>query len=121
MTARARLKLISVIRSGGHLFAKITETEASMISLEDLIGFSDLTPEEVHAIAEHEHIADAIAAMLGLSLLRTEHGPKQIRAMLIDDIRMAVRHHNVPHARQLVSTLRHFLHEHPGARFRQAA
>ena len=92
-----------------------------MISLEDLIGFSDLTPEEVRAIAEHEHIADTIAAMLGLSLLQTEHGPKQIRAMLMDDIRTAVRCHDVPHARQLVSTLRHFLHEHPDAGIRQAA
>jgi hypothetical protein len=119
--ARARLKIISVTKSGGHRFGKTTEMEASMISLEDVIGFSDLTPEEVHAIAEHEHIADTIAAMLGLSLLRTEHGPKQIRDILIDDIRVAVRRHDVPHARQLVSTLRHFLHAHPDARIRQAA
>jgi hypothetical protein len=34
-----------------------------MICLEDLIGFCDLTPDEVHAIAEHEHVADAIAAV----------------------------------------------------------
>src|SRR3712207_918805 len=45
----------------------------------------------------------------------------QIRDMLIDDIRVAVRRHDVPHARQLVSTLRHFLHAHPDARIRQAA
>jgi hypothetical protein len=41
--------------------------------------------------------------------------------MLMDDIRTAVRRHDVPHARQLVSTLRHFLHEHAEARFRQTA
>ena len=43
-----------------------------MICLEDLIGFCDLTPDEVHAIAEHEHIADAIAAVLGASILHSK-------------------------------------------------
>ena len=46
-----------------------------MICLEDLIGFCDLTPDEVHAIAEHEHIADAIAAVLGASCSTASTGP----------------------------------------------
>ena len=92
-----------------------------MICLEDLIGFCDLTPDEVRAIAEHEHIADAVAVVLGASLLHSEHGPDHIRDMFIDDIRAAVRRHDVPHARQLVATLRHFLHEHPDAALRHAA
>jgi hypothetical protein len=41
--------------------------------------------------------------------------------MFIDDIRAAVRRHDVPHARHLVATLRHFLHEHPDAALRHAA
>ena len=92
-----------------------------MISLEDVIAFCDLTPDEVQAIAEHEHVADGIAAVLGRCLLQSMHGAAQIKAMLMDDIRTAVRRHDVPHARKLVSTLRHFLHEHPEARFRQVA
>ena len=92
-----------------------------MICLEDLIGFCDLTPDEVHAIAEHEHIADAVAVVLGASLLHSEHGPDHIRDMFIDDIRAAVHRHDVPHARHLVVTLRHFLHEHPDAALRPAA
>ncbi len=31
--------------------------EAPMISLEDLIGFCDLTPEEIQVVAEHEHVS----------------------------------------------------------------
>src|SRR3954451_19938150 len=58
-----------------------------MICLEDLIGFRDLTLDEVHAIAEHEHIADAIAAVLGASILHSTHGPEHIRDMFIDGIR----------------------------------
>ena len=88
-----------------------------MICLEDVIGLSDLTPDEVHAIAEHEHVGDPLAAALGASLLQTKHGPEQIRDIFVDDIRTAVRRHDIPHARHLVSTLRHFLHEHPDAGF----
>ena len=91
-----------------------------MISLQDLIGFCDLTPDEVSAIAEHEHVAEPLAAVLGASLLHSEHGPEQIRDMLVDDIRTAVRRHDVPHARNVVATLRHFLHEHPDAGFHRA-
>ena len=38
-----------------------TTAETGMISLEDLIGFCDLTPDEVQAIAEHEHVAEPVA------------------------------------------------------------
>ena len=89
-----------------------------MISNVDLIGLCDLTPDEVQAIAEHEHVSEGVAAVLGNCLLESEHGCEQIRDMLMDDIRTAVWQHDVPHARQLVSTLRHFLHEHPNAGFR---
>ena len=92
-----------------------------MISLVDLIGFCDLTPDEVQAIAEHEHVAETTAIVLGSYLLQSERGCEQIRDMLLDEIRTAVRQHDVPHARQLVATLRHFLHEHPSAAFRHAA
>ena len=91
-----------------------------MISAEDLIGFCDLTPDEVEVVAEHEHVSRAAAAMLGNYLLESEPGCEKIRDMLVDGIRTAVRQHDVPHARQLVSMLRHFLHEHPNAAFRHA-
>ncbi len=92
-----------------------------MISVEDLIAFCDLTPEEVQVVAEHEHVSQATAAVLGNYKLQSQSGCEQIRDMLIDEIRAAIRRHDVPHARQLVSTLRHFLHEHPNAAFRHAA
>ncbi len=84
-----------------------------MITLTDCIGLCDLTPEEVAAIAEHEHLPEMVAASLGAYLVHSHHGPETIRDMIVDDIRMAIRNHDVPHARQLVSVLRHFLGEHP--------
>jgi hypothetical protein len=88
-----------------------------MISLDDCMGLCDLSPEEVQAISEHEHVPEMIAATLGNYLLNSEHGPEKLRDMIVDDIRSAVRRHNVPHARQLVSVLRSFVHDHPAAAF----
>lgn len=88
-----------------------------MISLDDCMGLCDLTPEEVQAIGEHEHVPEIIAATLGNYLLQSEHGPEKVRDMMVDDIRSAVRRHDIAHARQLVSVLRRFLHEHSSAAF----
>jgi hypothetical protein len=92
-----------------------------MISLADCMGLCDLSPEEVQAISEHEHVPEIIAATLGSYLLHSEHGPEKVRQIIVDDIRSAVRRHDIPHARQLVSVLRHFLHEHPELRRRSIA
>ena len=91
-----------------------------MILLEDLIGFCDLTRDDVQAIPEHEHVAEPVAVVLGSCLLQSGCGCEQIRDMLMDNLRAAVRQHDVPHARRVVSTLRHFLHEHPNVTLRLA-
>jgi hypothetical protein len=91
-----------------------------MISLIDAIGLSDLTEEEVAALAEHEHVPEMVAATLGAYLLHEAHGPETIRDMMMDDIRAAVRRRDFGHARQLMAALRHFLAEHPDAAFRRA-
>ena len=36
-----------------------------MITIEDCLALSDLTEEEIDAIAEHEHLPEIIAAELG--------------------------------------------------------
>jgi hypothetical protein len=92
-----------------------------MISLHDLIAFSDLKAEEVQAIAEHERLSTGMAAAFGRALLQSEDGPGRIRDMLIGVMRTAVRRRDVRQARHLVSTLRGFLREHPEARSRRAA
>jgi hypothetical protein len=89
-----------------------------MISLTDCIGLCGLTPEEVEAIAEHEHVPEIVAATMGAYLLDSERGPETIRDMMIDDIRSAVHRHDLPHARHVMAALRHFLAEHPGLALR---
>jgi hypothetical protein len=89
-----------------------------MNSLQDCLALCDLTPDEVAAICEHEHVPEIIATSLGSYLLHSAHGAGRVRDMIVDDIGSAVRRHDIPHARHLVSVLRTFLHEHPEAAFK---
>ncbi|GGK34031.1 hypothetical protein [Salinarimonas ramus] len=86
-----------------------------MISLIDAIGLSDLTEEEIAALAEHEHVPEIVAATLGAYLLHEAHGAERIRDMMLDDLRAAIRRRDLDHARRLNGALRHFLSEHPEA------
>ena len=73
-----------------------------MISLQDCLALCDLTPDEVAAIGEHEHVPEIIATSLGSYLIHRAHGAERVRDMILDDIRSAVRRHDIPHARHLV-------------------
>jgi hypothetical protein len=86
-----------------------------MISFEDCIGLCGLTEVEIAAIAEHEHVPEIAAAVLGQYLLHQQHGPERIRQMLVDDIRAAVGASNAKHAADLASALRHLLTAYPEA------
>ena len=84
-----------------------------MISLEDCIALCGLTEAEVAAIAEHEHLPDVAAAILGQYMLHQTHGLDRIHEMIVDDVRAALKAGNSGHAAQLVSALRHFAQLHP--------
>jgi hypothetical protein len=86
-----------------------------MISIEDCIAFSGLTREEVDAIGEHEHIPEAVAAAVASTILRTEAGPREIREMIVDDIRASAAGGHMRHAGELLRALRHFMAAHPEA------
>lgn len=53
-----------------------------MISLKDCIDYSDLTEEEVAAIAEYERLPYAFAAQLACCLSQTEEGTEILRCLL---------------------------------------
>lgn len=87
-----------------------------MISIEDCIALSGLTREEIDAIAEHEHVPESAAAVLAAWLMSKEAaGELEVRAMIRDDIRAALRAGNRAHAGELLVALRHFLSTHPAA------
>jgi hypothetical protein len=83
-----------------------------VISLDDCIALCGLTPAEVAAIAEHEHLPDVVAATLGRYLLDQTRGGDKIRDMLVDDIRAALQSGRPEHAALLTAALRHFVANH---------
>jgi DNA repair protein RadC len=87
-----------------------------MISLEDCVGLSGLTEDEVLAIAEHEHIPEMAATALGQYLLEQGQGITQIRDMIVHDIRQAQQRQDRQHIVVLLHVLHHFLKAHPEAR-----
>jgi hypothetical protein len=87
-----------------------------MITIEDCIGLSGLTEEEVDAIAEHEHLPEIVAAELGSYLVATEVGQSEIRRMIENDIAETKAHGRHERAAILKIALCHFLQEHKSAR-----
>lgn len=87
----------------------------SMISLEDCLGFCDLTEEEVLAIAEHEHMPEMVAIAYAQYLAHEERGMETVFGMIVDDIRAAQGRDDANHVRELLHVLHHFIRSHPEA------
>lgn len=80
-----------------------------MLTLEDCIALSDLTQEEIDAIAEHEHLPEVIATELGSYLVHRAGGERAIRAIIRDDIEAAKARGDIVHAARLKLVLKHFM------------
>lgn len=86
-----------------------------MISVDDCIAMCGLDRSEIAALAEHEHLPEVAAAALASYLLHKAGGEKEIRRMLMEDIRAALDGNDIRHATDLLMALQHFLNEHPSA------
>jgi S-ribosylhomocysteine lyase LuxS involved in autoinducer biosynthesis len=86
-----------------------------MLTIQDCIELSDLTEEEVLAIAEHEHIPEMVAVELGNYLVHTASGEKRIKRMIVDDIAHAKETGNLKHAALLKTVLKHYVEHHSKA------
>lgn len=72
-----------------------------MLTLRECIAFSDLSEEEVLAIAECEHIPLGTALEEGESLVHTKSGRKRIAVMIKGQAEICERMGNTVHARHL--------------------
>lgn len=80
-----------------------------MLSLEDCIALSDLLPDEVDAIAMHEHLPEIVAVELGCYLVHCADGRQAIKAIIRDDIEAARARGDFRRAAELKLLLRHFV------------
>lgn len=86
-----------------------------MITLDDIEDLTDLSRDEIAALAEHEHVGLMRASLIGNYLMHAHHGPQKIQAMICDDIRAALHADDLDRAKALFATLREFMAEHPDA------
>ena len=86
-----------------------------MLTLQDCIELSDLSEEEILAIAEHEHIPEMAAVEMGNYLVHTPEGEVAIKRMIADDIAHARETGNTKHAAVLRHVLKHYLEHHANA------
>ena len=86
-----------------------------MLTIEDCIALSELSEEEIEAIAEHEHLPEIVAVELGSYIIHGPGGERRIRRIIADDIAAARQRGDLAHAARLKLVLRHFLDHHaPG-------
>ena len=72
-----------------------------MITLNDLVGFTELTDADVRAIVRHEHVTVLEAIRMGRRMMQSSGGQAAIIDFLKDDLRMASTHGD----RQLISEI----------------
>ena len=79
-----------------------------MLTYEDCVELSDLLPDEIDAIAEHEHIPAMAAMEMGHYLLEQPDGTLALKRMILDDIESARDRGDTVHAACLRTVLRDF-------------
>lgn len=84
-----------------------------MLSYVDCVGFSELTEEEIEAVAEHEHVPEIVAAELGNYLVQTPEGVPMLKRIICDDIEEAMRQGDKERTLHLKLVLKHFIETHP--------
>jgi hypothetical protein len=83
-----------------------------MLTIQDCIELSELTEEEILAIAEHEHIPEMLALELGNYLIHSPSGEQRIKAMIVDDIEAARCASDHKRVLALKMCLKHYVEHH---------
>ena len=83
-----------------------------MISLTDVIGFSDLTETEVQTLARHAQVTPLEAVFLGCCLMQSPSGQHRIVTCLQEDLEAARRERDAPKVSELETALARFRRQH---------
>ena len=84
-----------------------------MLTLQECIDYCDLSPEEIDAIAEHEHLSTIVAAEYGHYLINSPEGVPRIKRIILDDIEAAERRGDAYKVLALKAVLKTFIDQHP--------
>ena len=84
-----------------------------MITLDDCIGVSGLSEDEVMIIAEHENLSMIVAAELGSNLLGTPKGVFTLKGYIVDVLEKTTQSGDREKAKRIDRVLRQFVIAHP--------
>lgn len=84
-----------------------------MLTLQDCIAFSGLTPDQLEAVACHQHLPMIVAAEWAESVLETEEGVRLIEAVLCEEEHIARIHGDRACAARYRRGLESFRRDHP--------
>jgi len=85
-----------------------------MLTWTDCVELSELSEDEIDAIAQHEHIPEMIALEMGNYLIHTHAGERRVKAMIRDDIEQARAEGHTDRVAVLKLVLKHYLEHHAG-------
>jgi len=82
-----------------------------MLTYEDCLGLSELTPQEIEVIASHERLPAIAALQLGDYFCRSPGGKQIIKKMMLEEAAAACRRGNTRVAGKLGVILHHFMQD----------
>ncbi|MCB1809772.1 MAG: hypothetical protein KDK04_18530 [Candidatus Competibacteraceae bacterium] len=84
-----------------------------MLTYHECLEMSELSADEIAAIAAHEHVPEIVAAELGNYLVHCDDGIPRIKRIILEDIEEALAQGRRDRALHLKLVLKHFLETHP--------
>jgi hypothetical protein len=84
-----------------------------MLTLQDCIAFSGLTPDQLDAVACHQHLPAVIAAEWAESVLESEGGIRLVEAVLVEEVACACAQGDRTCAERFRRGLEEFIRDHP--------
>jgi len=87
-----------------------------MLTLDECIGMSGLTEDEIAVVAEHEHVPEIVAVEVGHALLQTPKGIYVLRCYISDLLEQAKLAGKRDKAKRLDLVLTRFNAAHPTPR-----
>ncbi|MER2507226.1 MAG: hypothetical protein ABTQ27_00530 [Amaricoccus sp.] len=84
-----------------------------MLTWVDCLSLSELTADEIRAIARHEHLSEMAALEMGSWLIEQPDGCRVLKRMILDELENAVARKDLVGAARLKLVMRHFCNTHP--------
>lgn len=84
-----------------------------MLTWVDCLSLSELTADEIRAIAKHEHLSEMAALEMGSWLVEQPDGCRVLKRMILDELEKAEARKDPIATARLKLVMQHFCNTHP--------